>query len=166
MREIPRKAPVRARGSALTQMNEALALVNDVRGVGGHSRRSLDAHRGVLVDARVCTCAGVVIAKRELAETHFFWTASRKHHLDCVWPAFSLVYLFRVTSARAPKYSRDSASDASSASQSTKLLQIDAQGVGRPGGGLVENICCLRRERKRNRGPEAAWAAMLGSLLH
>ena len=78
MREIPRKAPVRARGSALTQLNEALALVNDVRGVGGHSRRSLDAHRGVVVDARVCTCAGVVIAKRELAESHLFWSASRK----------------------------------------------------------------------------------------
>ena len=62
MREISKKAPVRARGSALTQLNEALALVNDVRGVGDHSRRSLDAHRGVVVDARVCTCAGVVIA--------------------------------------------------------------------------------------------------------
>ena len=72
MREISRKAPVRARGSALTQLNEALALVNDVRGVGGRLRRSLDANRGVVVDARVCTCAGVVIAKRELAESHFF----------------------------------------------------------------------------------------------
>ena len=39
------------------QLNEALALVNDVRGVGDHSRRSLDAHRGVVVDARFCTRA-------------------------------------------------------------------------------------------------------------
>ena len=61
--------------------------------------------------------------------------------------SFLLVYLSRVLSARAPKHSRDSASDASSASRSTKLLQIDAQGGGRPRGGLVEKIHCLWRER-------------------
>jgi len=94
MREIPRKAPVRARKSALNAA-ERSPRAGERRSWCRRPLATVTRRQPRSCRRRACLhLRGSRDCETRARGITFFWSASRKHHLDRAWPAFcSCIFL-------------------------------------------------------------------------